>query len=972
MKKTLLSLLALFQFLALWPQAPVLVKNINTTQAGSGILNIRAGQSGVVFEANTPEYGREVFFSDGTAPNTEVLADIAPGALPSSIWELSVIEDDVYFFTYDSEVVNLWVINLATREAKNLLTVNTGTGIGGGSNGHFTRIGEETFFLLRNAGYEFQLWKTDNTPDGTVLITGLMNSSLPENFIVFNDKLFFTMNHPAFGHSLWSGDANGASLFFDPNPTNENEFGIFDLTVFDGHLYFVANDNINGYELWKTDGTAGGTFLFKDIFPGAPPGFPRELTLFNDELYFSADDGENGVELWKSDGSPDGTQMLVDIEPGSGHSSPGKFITNGNLLLFAAVTSAYGAEMWVTDGTAGGTALLKDINQGASNAITQNTATGYANGQFFFTANDGANGLELWASDGTLANTRLVKDIFPGADGSKTTQLITHGEKVFFQADNFVNGQELWASDGSEDGTNMIRDLNTTENGSTPRLTAPVLDGRLIFQAFDIATGVEPYISDGTEEGTFMLMDINPGSGSSDPRFFLELNGKVYFQALTEENTYYRLFETDGTPEGTRLAVDMHFFNRMVKFNGYLYFDALDEETGEELWRSDGTPTGTQIVKDINPLPGVGSGPRPSEVSLDGYLYFTAHDGIHGVELWRTDGTEEGTSMIMDIFSGNNIPNTYIHHIVSPVAFNGAVYFRARHHLFGDEIWKTDGTEAGTMLLKDIIPGTTSSSPVGLTVAGDLLYFTASDSRGAELWKSDGTEEGTQIVKDINPDGGSFPYNHTGLDGKLVFVASTGQHGGEPWVSDGTPEGTFLLKDIKEGPGESYPRYLFPYNDILLFNSEDTIHGRELWVTDGTVEGTSLLLDMIPGPGASDPSDFALIDSSVYFIGTGAEVGRELWWLCMEEPCDEIINNARDWPAAEDEIVVFPNPASTYLNLRSPGNLPLSFELFSSTGRRMASGNGEKADISHLPAGIYFLRIFRSDGKNFMQKVLKK
>jgi ELWxxDGT repeat protein len=74
----------------------------------------------------------------------------------------------------------------------------------------------------------------------------------------------------------------------------------------------------------------------------------------------------------------------------------------------------------------------------------------------------------------------------------------------------------------------------------------------------------------------------------------------------------------------------------------------------------------------------------------------------------------------------------------------------------GLELWKSDGTAAGTSLVKDICPGLCSSlatffnPPVGFTRVGGTLFFMADDGvHSNELWKTDGTEAGTVLVKDI-------------------------------------------------------------------------------------------------------------------------------------------------------------------------------------------------------------------------------
>jgi len=90
-----------------------------------------------------------------------------------------------------------------------------------------------------------------------------------------------------------------------------------------------------------------------------------------------------------------------------------------------------------------------------------------------------------------------------------------------------------------------------------------------------------------------------------------------------------------------------------------------------------------------------------SDASIDpNDFYFGANDGLHGEELWKTDGSEAGTVLIKDINPGLGDGAGYLQ-----CPMNGKLFFAAFDETHGFELWKTDGTEAGTRLVKDIKPG---------------------------------------------------------------------------------------------------------------------------------------------------------------------------------------------------------------------------------------------------------------------------
>ena len=216
-------------------------------------------------------------------------------------------------------------------------------------------------------------------------------------------------------------------------------------------------------------------------------------------------------------------------------------------------------------------------------------------------------------------------------------------------------------------------------------------------------------------------------------------------------------------------------------------------------------PVSVSQVKDINPgtddgdpiLATADSG-NPRAVDLDGTLIFDAA-GPDGREIWRSDGTSVGTFMIKEIAVGSIFSST-------PqwlTLMNGEVYFGADEvGPESDALWKTDGTEAGTVKVVDLdpVPFSTSGGPSNLVNVGGTLFFLANSDQanGRELWKSDGTAAGTTMVKDIQADLVNEATNFNAVGNRLFFAFESGA-GKELWTSDGTEAGTHMVEDINPG-----------------------------------------------------------------------------------------------------------------------------------------------------------------------------
>jgi ELWxxDGT repeat protein len=298
------------------------------------------------------------------------------------------------------------------------------------------------------------------------------------------------------------------------------------------------------------------------------------------------------------------------------------------------------------------------------------------------------------------------------------------------------------------------------------------------------------------------------------------------------------------------------------------------------------------LLKDINPGP-ADSSPQDF-TNVNGVIFFTADDGTNGRELWKTDGTTAGTTLVKAINPGPGSDPQDLTKV------NGTLFFDATDGINGRELWKSDGTAAGTVLVKAIYPGH-GSDPGNLTNVNGTLFFDADDGvHGDELWKSDGTAAGTVLVKDINPGpNSSDSYGFLNMNGTLFFAANDGTHGWELWKSDGTDAGTVLVKDINPGPADSDPYELTNVNGTLFFAANDgtTAHGIELWKSDGTEAGTVLVKDIYPGPRSSYPAGLTNVNGTLFFAAEDNISGYELWKSDGTEAGTVLVKDINPGPA---------------------------------------------------------------------------
>lgn len=846
--------------------APLLDINSTTSPFGSSIRNIMEVGGVTYFSASSATTGEELWKSNGTSAGTVLVKDIYSGMSGSSPRNLTEVNGTLYFTA--SNQLNgeeLWKTDGTT--AGTVMVKDIQPGQYGSRPSQLTNVSGTLYFRADNGSTGYELWKSNGTSSGTTLVKDIRAGSYSSNlsgFVNLNGKLYFQANDGVSGSELWrsNGTPAGTVLVKDIRAGNYGS-SPSGLTKVNNTLYFTASDGVNGDELWKSDGTSSGTTFVKDIRTGVYSSNAYFLTNVNGTLYFSADDGISGPELWKSNGTSVGTVIVKDIGPGSYGAYPNSLTSVNGTLYFRSRN-----DIWKSDGTPVGTVKLKEGGFTDGNNLTN------SNGVLYFTANDGVNGTELWKSNGTDAGTNMIKDIFTGSDSSNPSYLSNVNGTLYFLANNGIIGDELWKSNGTAAGTKLVKDINGGTNKSNASGVVDVL-GIQYFTASDGVHGEELWKTNGTAAGTVLVKDIFPGTYGSNIHNLTNVNGTLFFTATDGVNGE-ELWKSNGTSAGTVLLKDIlegsfgSNIGNLTSFNGKLFFSAQDNIHGYELWSSDGTEAGTALFKDLNP--DVQSSFPSRLYNANGTLYFKASDSLAS-GLWKSDGTPDGTVL----FSQDTDVTSDFYDI------GGILYFRGRDREHGYELWRTDGTGLGTMLVKDVA-ATRYGGISNLTNANGTLYFKADDEvHGYELWKSDGTELGTVLVKDIlpGPRGSNISYL-TNVNGTLFFQANDNISGYELWKSDGSNAGTILVKDIVPGLTSTRVRNLANAGGTLYFQANDGVIGDELWKSDGTPAGTVPFRDI--AAGGSDPSNLVSVRNKLFFTASTDTFGRELYVLTINQP----------------------------------------------------------------------------------------
>lgn len=389
-------------------------------------------------------------------------------------------------------------------------------------------------------------------------------------------------------------------------------------------------------------------------------------------------------------------------------------------------------------------------------------------------------------------------------------------------------------------------------------------------------------------ESRTLLSAANPliSINGSAPTILPFVNGKQLLAYVGPSST--QLYTTNGTQTGTSLyttipavaATDSQgLFNDYAIVGTEVYFAATGTN-GTELWKTDGTVAGTSMILDISSGPDSSS---PSDFAVvNGFAYFAATTPGGGRELWKTAGTAITTTQVADLSPGSD--NSNPDHLM---AYNGQMFFRTKTT---DDVYRTDGTAIGTVLVTDGNFAHDTSDlfgtyPVGI-VNGRLIIKREHVVDGTQILSLTSATAAPAVLKSFSNNGMVPPSlnrnitdGFTVAGGRLYFRRKAYITGemvtatwGELWQTTGTAGGTSQVNTgtLLFGSGDYFPerplrlpRGAFLDGAVPKFVFDDPSYQFGSYWSDGTTLNQFFLpVDNLP------KSNFVQLDSELFYLSS--------------------------------------------------------------------------------------------------------
>jgi ELWxxDGT repeat protein len=489
---------------------------------------------------------------------------------------------------------------------------------------------------------------------------------------------------------------------------------------FGSYFYFMGNTQKGfvmnvynptfGVEPWISDGTNKGTFLLKDIGPGASNSLFSNDAFSNDTiLYFFAfnESNSNVINLWRTDGSINGTYFIDSLGP----NYPNKYYEEATFYkgeFYYFISSQSYKTLYATDGSQKKPRKIYSFKD--SNYISRSSMKVF-NNQLYFYGYDKEHGAELWTSDGTSAGTKLMFDLNTGNNSSifNNGKLVSCQDKLFFVAQRYsLEGFELFYIDKQSSEPWLLRDFTPLSNKSS-QIT--LIEGNDSFFLFNVlnASPAETYVSDGNWSNT-------------------------------------RKFHTPKEPDPN----PYHYTYGVHQTKNFTLVSSYTSATGVELFKSDQQFNNLGLLRDINP--GIGNGNNGNNTKIfevGNKAYFLGFNFMLGNDIWVTDGTSDSTILYLE-FAGNNQTMSDILH-----QWNNRLFFAETVDInLGTELYELNINRSSSIDQQNLYNSGVYPNPVKagtfLNVSDTESHIALFNVHGQKVWETTSSNGMVQIPEFIS------------------------------------------------------------------------------------------------------------------------------------------------------------------------------------------------------------------------------
>jgi len=392
----------------------------NTVIAGVKVNNK------IVFMGNSPNFGKELWVSDGTAAGTNILRDINVGSGDSTPHLLTLLDDVVYFRANSHDIWRTDGTSGGTYYMTNNNLIISPT--------NFVKTQNFIFFISNS-----RLWRMNTNPNSENLVTISSNLVDVKGLIVldYNSDVIMFNAKTNIGWAIWRSNGGVSLMVKDLYTLNLDVLQMNAARKIGSEIYFSGFSTDFGGEPWKTDGTLTNTVMIKDIMVDAnyfnSPG-ASQFTKVGSKVFFVARDNFHGYELWVTDGTASGTNMVKEIYPGNNNGfSPGFLLERDGLLYFTAFDVSGVVNIWKSDGTSSGT--IKVTTNPDNNVLGPLTKI---NNIIYFSMHSPTHGNEPCKMDLNNVIT-MIQDLIPGTQGSDSNFFYELNNETYFIANNNIS-----------------------------------------------------------------------------------------------------------------------------------------------------------------------------------------------------------------------------------------------------------------------------------------------------------------------------------------------------------------------------------------------------------------------------------------------------------------------------------------------------------------------------------------------------